>query len=184
MDPKEYPEQDKSVSIDQIDQVIREAEDIDDEFWELSLEQAKQTFARGYEEAHTRRQRAVEMIKVVLLLGSLYLAVYRFGGDSIGVESNPYFAAVPFIFLSISMIIYILGYSELGGQIAGPSSGNLYSAIEGEYDPTEYRRIMSAVYFKWSDDNMDLLQREADRFSWGTTFLLSSLVSIAVLMIL
>lgn len=181
MDPKEYPERDTSVSFDQIGQAIEQAENIDDEFWELSLEQGKQTFSRGYEEAHTRRQRAVEMIKVVLLLGSLYLALYRFGGDSIGIESNPYLAAFPFIFLSISMVLYILGYYELGGQVAGPSSANLYSAIESEYDSTEYRKIMSAVYFKWSDDNMDLLKKEANRFSWGTAFLLSSVVSIAMI---
>jgi len=183
MDPREYPEQDKSVSLDQIGQAIEQAENIDDEFWELSLEQGKQTFSRGYEEAHTRRQRAVEMIKVVLLFGSLYLALFRFGGDSLGIESYPYFAAVPFILLAISMVYYILGYYELVGQVAGPSSANLYSAIESEYDSTEYRRIMSAVYFKWSDDNMDLLQKEAKRFTLGTTFLLSSVVSIAFMSI-
>ncbi|WP_058992165.1 MULTISPECIES: hypothetical protein [unclassified Haloarcula] len=184
MDPKEHPEQKKSVSLDQIGEAIGDAESVDDEFWEISLKQGEDTFSRGYDEASTRRQQAIEMVKVALLLGSLYLALYRFGGDNIGVESNPYFAALPFIFLSIAVTSYILGYYELSGQVAGPSSANLHSALESGYDSTEYKRIMSAVYFKWSDDNMDLLHKEARRFGWGTAFLLSSLVAIVLLVLL
>jgi hypothetical protein len=81
------------------------------------------------------------------------------------------------------MFILILGFFDLWKQKGGTSSGNLYQTIDNGYDKKEYYRIMSAVYFKWSDNNIDINQKVTRKISYSVVTIFASLSSAAAILI-
>jgi hypothetical protein len=143
-----------------------ETDDRSEDFWEQALEEAKQTFERGIESIRASQELAIDLIKVNLILASIYVAV--FNSQLIPLSSLDILPVItPFILLLFSSMAFLLIYYKLGGHTIGPSHDNLRSATERDIGRKEYVRIMSDVYFRWSDENIHLHQESVRYVSMG-----------------
>jgi len=151
----------------------------DSEFWNQLYKQAISNFERAREEAQILRAESIEMLKIILLLGSFYVAIFQFGSNQFSMTTDPVLIFLPFGSLLISAIIFIHGYFTLSSMTFGPNSENPRAAIRDGFDATEYQKVMMVVYFGWSDDNFDLIRKAQKRFTIALGTLLASLGMVA-----
>ncbi|MFC6888452.1 hypothetical protein [Halorubrum trueperi] len=158
-----------------------ENSEIDDsKFWNQLYRQAISNFERALEEAQTLRAESIEMLKIILLLGSFYVAIFQFGSNQFSMTTEPTWIFLPFISLLVSAIIFIHGYFTLSSITFGPNSQHPRKAIRDEFDASEYQKVMMIVYFEWADDNFDLIRKGQKRFTIALGGLFASLGMVAV----
>lgn len=155
----------------------------DSEFWNQLYKQAISNFERALEEAQILRSESIEMLKIILLLGSFYVAIFQFGSNQLSMTTDPTLIFLPFVLLLISATIFLHGYFTLSAMTFGPSSENPRTAIRDGYDATDYQKVMMVVYFEWSDDNFDLIRKAQRRFTIGLAGLFASLGAVAAVFV-
>lgn len=172
----------------QIDGSFLEESEEDDErdveFWEVLMDQGEKSLERGHEEIRGMRSRNIEMIKIVLLLGTLYVALFRLGPSESVFQSVGYIIFLPFVFLLIAFVIFVYSYVSLGGQVLGPGVGNVREAVSDDLSVKEYKETMSKVYFLWSDENIEMIKRSSVILVSGIIFILASLGAISAIFVL
>jgi len=178
----EPPSEEKSVSIEKIGRAIHESEERSAEFWREMKEEGKDTFERSLENLSETKNTIIDFIKIVILIASVLAAGFQYFLDELTVVQQK-LMFFPFLFLITTMFILILGFFDLWKQKGGTSSGNLYQTIDNSYDKKEYYRIMSAVYFKWSDNNIDINQKVTRKISYSVVTIFASLSSAAAILI-
>lgn len=153
----------------------------DSEFWDQLYKQAISNFERALEEAQILRGESIEMLKIILLLGSFYVAIYQFGSNQFSITTEPTLIFFPFVLLLVSATIFLHGYFTLSSMTFGPNSENPRTAIRDGFDATEYQKVMMIVYFEWSDDNFDLIRKAQKRFTIGLGVIFASLGMVATI---
>lgn len=133
--------------------------------WSEMYEHSIRNFERSLEEAQALRAESIDMLKIILLLGSFYVAIFQFGSSQFDMSSESSLVFVPFVILLVSAIIFLYGYFALSSMIFGPNSEYPRRSIREEESATEYQKITTIVYFEWSDDNFDLIREGQKRFT-------------------
>ncbi|MFD1563350.1 hypothetical protein ACFR99_07305 [Haloarchaeobius amylolyticus] len=170
---------DSSVSRQKMEEILENSDNEDIEFWEQLLEEGKITFQNSIEEVQKIRDRSIEFMKIILLLGSFYVAVLQFGFEGTQPISNNYLLYIPFIPLFISTIPFFHTYIIPNSHTIGTNTKNAHISISEGYNKLEYTKIMSAVYFYWGDDNMDIVSKSIKIQLFGVGCIFSSLGAVA-----
>lgn len=137
-------------------------DDTDDksiELWEELLKDGKVAYQTSVEEIQYMREQSVEFMKIVLLIGSFYIAVFRFGFDATQLQYPDYVVYVPFFLLFLALISFVYVYFRSAPYLSGAGKSLVETTIEYDYDREEYVKHMPAIYFLWSRDNLDKFRR-------------------------
>lgn len=153
------------------------------EFWDLLYQQRKENFYHGVEHLQSLRDRMINMLKYILLLGTFYIGLFQYGTVGLGLEPD-LVMALPFILLVLSMIIFLQAYYILATQTLGPSKGNPKKAIQDGLQADQYRQVMVMTYSEWSGKNLELTKKAERRFAIGISVVFASLGSTATLFLL
>ncbi|WP_139210913.1 hypothetical protein [Natrinema salaciae] len=172
-------EVEQNVSLHRLATAVENSNEDGIDFWKDLLEESKSTFQNSLSSVQNTRDRAIELIKIDLVLGSFYVALFRFGSSSFDFPSNPYILSLPFIILLSSMFIFLIAYFTLGSRTIGASSGNVYQAISEEFGQLQFCQTMAIMYAKWTDKNMKTHRKGVKLVTVGVGVIFASLGTVA-----
>ncbi|MFC4542011.1 hypothetical protein ACFO5R_08740 [Halosolutus amylolyticus] len=149
------------------------------EYWETILKESKYSFQNSLDTIQETRERTIDLIKIDLILASIYIALLRFGTNGSQIAPNSFILALPFAPLLLSGIIFLHGYISLGPRTIGISSGNIHESLLQENNKYEYCKTMAIVYAKWTDKNIELNQKSMNHIMIGIGCIFTSLGAVA-----
>lgn len=156
-------------------QAIEKNDIEDDTFWGEWKSDATKTFERGIEWNFEAREKALEMMKVLLLLGSIYVGFYNFRIGAENLSSNLTIIVTPFFFLLLSVCCFLYSYMIAGPAVLGPDRDFAHDMLSRDPDTKEYQRITAAVYVEWAEDNFEQRMKADKAVSYGLVLLFASL---------
>lgn len=152
------------------------------ELWEALYDEAVAGFDRGLEWNLELREKSTDMVKVVLLLGSFYVAAFRFGGESFGLRAAGPLAWFPFVCLLFALLLFVYSYQRSRPAVLGPQGQHPKIAIQDDLDDNDYRRAMTVVYYGWSRENNDNRRNASRAIAIGIGTMFASLGAFAVIL--
>lgn len=149
-------------------------------YWQATLDVAEQTFSTSIDSVRSLREDSLEMLKINLLLASVYVATVRYAGissvDWLGLST-------PFLLVTFSSIIFIFSYAELGGATLGASKRNITDSASDGLSRKQYIRIMSLTYIQWSENNLSRESKGGKLITVGISLQLMSVIVLAGLLV-
>lgn len=172
-----------SLSQEEWNDILDEGDDRDIDFWKGLKEEGKGSFEKSLHEIENVRNRAIEFMKMTLILGSFYVALFQYGAGDFQLIPSDYLIIIPLSPLLVSLFLFVFTYMSPGSHSRAPNSRNAYTSISNGYSELEYTKIMAIVYFIWSDENFDLSQRSIKYQFYGIGCMFSSLGAMAFLLL-
>lgn len=170
---------DSSVPRQEMEEILENSDGNGPEFWEQLMEESKTAFQNSIDEVQKTRDRSIEFMKITLLLGSFYVAIFQFGFEEVQSTPNTYLLYIPFVPLFLSTVLFFYTYIIPNSHTIGPNAKNAQISISDGYDKLEYIKIMATVYFYWGDDNMDMVSKSIKIQLFGIGCIFSSLGAVA-----
>ncbi|WP_254839891.1 hypothetical protein [Natronomonas marina] len=176
-------DQEGSVGIEELLRATKKSEIPESEFWEELNQEAIRSFERGLDWNRELLHKSVDMIKIVLLFGSVYVGLFQFGNTQFGFFETGREVLVPLLPLLLSLFFFAYSYKISQPEHIGPSSRNAYDAIRGEISTSDYQKEMAIAYLAWGDDNAKRISKANNIFWYGISSLFASLGCLCILVI-
>ena len=173
----------RSISREEWTALLDQDDDRTVDFWKQLMGEGKEAFHSSITEIKKIRDRSLEFMKMALLLGSFYIALLQYNGEENIANLTEYLVYLPFLPLVVSLFIFVFTYITPGSHTLGPSSGNAYMAISNDYDELEYSKVMAVIFFRWSDENFEKVEKSHFLQAVGIGCMFSSLGAMGGLMI-
>lgn len=159
-------------------QSIEDGEEKSLSFWEYVDEDARFNYRSASSWATQAANTSIDMIKISLLLGSVYVALIQFGiADSF--PFNGLGVGIAFGLLVISIVIFIVSYQAAGEVKITAKMENLHQHVEHDGDEKDILQMTAFDYYYTATQNTDTIQRINWIISLGIFAMMASAGTIA-----